>query len=267
MEDVVLEDLSNELFIINQITVDRIFSSDNPADNFSLYSFYYKTAKWQKSTLARATDSYVMDCLKWGKERLKKAKDSLKEMGLIQVIQKRDDNRISGWFIKVNYIPNSISVSDRQEVSLSTCRNKETNNIDNKNNKYLNIFNIPKEKEQKEKVKDFSEINNFEDLFAYWEKNKKGGKYKSSFRDRIFAKLKELTKNDFTYAKEVIEYCLANNYQGFYGANGLYYNKSRISKKPNDILSRLNRGEIVMYEDGMEVPPECTVYEGQILKW
>ena len=47
MEDIVLDDFSNKLFIINQITVDRIFSSDNPADNFSLYSFYYKTAKWQ----------------------------------------------------------------------------------------------------------------------------------------------------------------------------------------------------------------------------
>jgi len=83
----------------------------------------------------------------------------------------------------------------------------------------------------------------------------------------MLAKLKELTKNDFSYAKEAIEYCLANNYQGFYGANGLYYNKSYANKNKNDVLSRLNRGEIVMYEEGMEVPPECTVYEGQILKW
>lgn len=279
MSDLILDDIGSKLFIMNQITVDRIFSSDNPADNFALYGFYYKTAKWQNSNLAKATDVYVMECLGWGKDRLRRAKESLKEMGLIQIVQMRDENRISGWFVKVNYISSNQknlevlseqtveNYSDNQQVLFPTGVKKTTNIIDNKNNNNLNILNIPKEKSKKEKVKEFSEIDNYEDLFVYWEANKKGSKYKSKFRNMMLEKLKKLSNNDFAYAKEAIEYCVANNYQGFFNGNGLYFSKKGKKNSKEDILARLNRGEVVMYEEGMEVPLECTVYDGQILKW
>jgi hypothetical protein len=67
------------------------------------------------------------------------------------------------------------------------------------------------------------DINDFESLFTYWEQNKKGGKYKPESRQRMLNKLKELTNNDFEYAKKAIFYAIDNNYQGFTDGSKLYY--------------------------------------------
>ena len=67
------------------------------------------------------------------------------------------------------------------------------------------------------------DIIDFESLFIYWEQNKKGGKYKPESRQRMFKKLKDLTNNDFEYAKKAIFYAIDNNYQGFTDGSKLYY--------------------------------------------
>lgn len=70
------------------------------------------------------------------------------------------------------------------------------------------------------------DIIGFESLFTYWEQNKKGGKYKSESRQRMFNKLKELTNNNFEYAKKAIFYAIDNNYQGFTDGSRLYYKEN-----------------------------------------
>lgn len=87
--------------------------------------------------------------------------------------------------------------------------------------------NLPENKKHKLKTED---IIDFESLFIYWEQNKKGGKYKPESRKRMFNKLKELTNNDFEYAKKAIFYAIDNNYQGFTDGSKLYYREKPTQK-------------------------------------
>lgn len=70
----------------------------------------------------------------------------------------------------------------------------------------------------------FEDVVDWESLFDYWEQNKKGGKYKTTeSRGRQLAKLKELTNENFEYAKQAIVFCIDNKYQGFTDGSKLYY--------------------------------------------
>lgn len=73
-----------------------------------------------------------------------------------------------------------------------------------------------------------TEITDWETLFLYWEQNKEGGKYKNNdSRNRMLGKLKSLTNNDLSFAKEVILDAIDHKWQGFCGAEGLYYKKPK----------------------------------------
>lgn len=73
------EDVADQLFIMNVATVERLFALG--ADEFLLYSFYYKTAKWQKSTEVWANDEYVMKCLGWELKKVRAVKENLVKNG------------------------------------------------------------------------------------------------------------------------------------------------------------------------------------------
>ena len=151
MEDIKLNDIADDLLILNKITIDRLFQLDNCADCIALYIFYYKTAKWQKTNTVKANDQYVKKSLKWGISKIQKTKQTLKEHGLIDIVQRRKDGKIEGWFIKVSYLVSErkadeikIKVQDinntqneqvvqesnntqNQHVENATCGNEETN--------------------------------------------------------------------------------------------------------------------------------------------
>ena len=97
-EEIELRDISQELFIIPKESVDKLFKLENPSDCIALYMLYYKTAKWQKTNQPKATDSYVAKCLRWGTSKIRNTKQSLKEHGLIDVVQNRADGKIKGGF-------------------------------------------------------------------------------------------------------------------------------------------------------------------------
>ena len=133
--ELLLQDIANDLFILNQATIERLFKCDDSASCLALYQFYYKTAKWQKTNNIYATDHYVKKCLKWGATRLRTTKKTLSEMGLIEVTQKRKEGRIVGWFIKVSYIvpskdrstPSARNIAEIQEHSKTTSCSGQTN--------------------------------------------------------------------------------------------------------------------------------------------
>lgn len=61
-------------------------------------------------------------------------------------------------------------------------------------------------------------------MFDYWECWKEGGKYKNTeSRNRMLAKLKELTGSDFELAKKVICDAIDHSWQGFCKGNQLFY--------------------------------------------
>ena len=126
MENIIdFNDISNELFIMNRITTDRLWEAG--ADAYTLYSFYYKTAKWQKTNQVKANDIYIKKCLSWGIERIRKTKKILTELGLITAIQKRKDGRVVGWYIRVNYIVSSKQHIEIQHIENTTSSNQDTN--------------------------------------------------------------------------------------------------------------------------------------------
>ncbi len=144
MNDIKLNDIADDLLILNKITVDRLFQLENCADCIALYVFYYKTAKWQKTNTVKANDQYVKKSLKWGISKIQKTKQALKEHGLIDIVQRRKDGKIEGWFIKVSYLVNerkadeikikvqNINNTQNEQVENCTSGNEETNALKEK---------------------------------------------------------------------------------------------------------------------------------------
>lgn len=130
MNDIELNGIADDLLILNKITVDRLFQLENCADCIALYVFYYKTAKWQKTNTVKANDQYVKKSLKWGISKIQKTKQTLKEHGLIDIVQRRKDGRIEGWFIKVSYLV-SERKADEIKIKVQDINNTQNEQVEN----------------------------------------------------------------------------------------------------------------------------------------
>lgn len=135
-----LNDIADDLLIINKATIDTLFHLENAADCIALYILYYKTAKWQKTNTIKANDLYVKKSLKWGIDKIKRTKQTLKEHGLINIVQRRKDGKIEGWYIEVSYLVTQRKTEDikikveevsnntqNQQVAKATSGNEDIN--------------------------------------------------------------------------------------------------------------------------------------------
>lgn len=134
--EIQLNDIADELLILSKLTIDNLFKLENCGDCIALYIFYYKTAKWQKTNTIKANDVYVKQCLGWGSDKVRKTKKILKENGLIDIVQRRKDGKVQGWYVKVSYMVSQrktedikIFVEDEQQHSNPT--SSESNNTRN----------------------------------------------------------------------------------------------------------------------------------------
>ena len=171
MNDIKLNDIADDLLILNKITIDRLFQLENCADCIALYVFYYKTAKWQKTDTVKANDQYVKKSLKWGISKIQKTKQTLKEHGLIDIVQRRKDGKIEGWFIKVSYLVSErkadeikinvqeINNTQNEQVENCTSGNEETNALKEKIKCLEKEIEVLKDnkKERKSKSKSYDE--------------------------------------------------------------------------------------------------------------
>lgn len=74
-------------------------------DAFALYNFYCYTASWQGHNPIKANTSYAMAGLKWGNNRLFKAKKILQEGNIIKdIVRRKDNGQSAGNYILVRYI-------------------------------------------------------------------------------------------------------------------------------------------------------------------
>ena len=216
-----LIDISDDLLVLNKKTIETLFTLENSVECVALYMLYYKTAKWQKTNQIKATDEYAKKVLKIGKNKLLQAKKTLKEYGLIDIIQKRENNKIAGWYIKVSYIVEKRDVEDvkvliqdnlskksqNEQVLECTSSFQNTNalKINNKclNNKNINtveeLLNYASELENKLNI-NTSNLEDIKQIIDYLNK-KLGTKYGSSNKEtqkHIKARLKEgFTLEDF----------------------------------------------------------------------
>lgn len=98
------EDIANNLFVMNNATVERLFSLGG--DAFLLYAFYYKTAKWQRTNEIWATNEYVMKKLDWGLKKVREIKKILEDNGFISQEKQRENGSITAWTIRLKYVQN-----------------------------------------------------------------------------------------------------------------------------------------------------------------
>lgn len=95
--------LNNKITVLTNATRD-ILLEKNP-DALILYLFYIKTANHQETNQVWANDFFVRQGLKWGKQKLQKAKETLVEEDLIEEIQTRGDKGIfEKKFLKIKYL-------------------------------------------------------------------------------------------------------------------------------------------------------------------
>lgn len=147
-----------------------------------------------------------------------------KEMKLIQsyaeVVQELCENQIK----QVSKKRNKDKENYKQKQSLEK---NSASGTTSERKRYGGADKRREDKKEKEKEKEkiyASEIDDWESLFKFWEQNKAGGKYANQdSRNRMLAKLKELTHNNLPFAKETILWCVDNKYQGFTNGSELYY--------------------------------------------
>jgi hypothetical protein len=101
--DLELTDVSETLIILPKHVLDSILRIEHAGDVIAVYTFYYYTAKWQRTNQIKATNIYCQTGLGMGEDRFMRSKKALIKLGLIEKIKITSQvNR--GWYIKLNYI-------------------------------------------------------------------------------------------------------------------------------------------------------------------
>ena len=133
--------IENELIIFTKQTYDAFLKSDNPAELIALYSFYYYTAKWQKTNQPKCTTGYAANGLKWSESKIRKFKKELIDLGLIEDIALRDEhNKIAGHYIKLNYILKQSTLKESHTIENPQCGNSDS--VEKKGTNALSDNNI-----------------------------------------------------------------------------------------------------------------------------
>ena len=240
-----LNDIADELLIVNKITIDKLFNLENCTDCIALYLFYYKTAKWQKTNTIKANDTYIKKSLKWGTDRIRKTKQTLKENGLIDIVQRRENGKITGWFVEVSYLVSQKKTEDikikveesnntqKQQVAKARSGEEETNALKEKIKclekeieilKNNNNIKERKKEEPKKKATSYDEIlsgiadEELKTLYLEYIKMRK--LIKAPMTDRalqmLISKVNTLEPDSLDNQKELLETAIMNNWKSVY---------------------------------------------------
>lgn len=106
-------DHTQEPIVLSKPLLDLLLTQPRYAELVALYTFYYYTAKWQKTNRVHATTSYTAKGVGWGTDKVKGIKSKLIELGLIEdvVAKDKDTGKITGYYISVKFIwsPDTLS--------------------------------------------------------------------------------------------------------------------------------------------------------------
>lgn len=119
-------DVSDEPIVMSKALLDLFYSQDEPFELMALYSFYYYTAKWQKTNQIKATFSFTKNKCGWGKEKLHRIKNKLEDLKLIENITIKKNGKITGHYLKVSFIWRKITVKQLVNSTLP-----ETGSVEN----------------------------------------------------------------------------------------------------------------------------------------
>lgn len=114
-----------ENMVVNIHTIHKLMEYKKWGDALLLWFRYYeqRNIQWQQNTFS--TDEFMIKWMWWSKDRFIVAKKILKECGMIDIINVRDNKTHQSiwWFVKVNYTFNPQSVRTHNiimEVSKSS---------------------------------------------------------------------------------------------------------------------------------------------------
>ncbi len=148
-------DVNQEPIVLSKATLDRFLKEDKPGDLIALYTFYYYTAKWQRTNQPKSTTHYTAKGLKWSVDKVRKNKKILINLNLIEdIVTKDKTNKITGHYIKVKFIwteeaINKSQTTQKAEGGKSQRVGKTTPNAlssNNLNSLSSNIKSFSKEK-------------------------------------------------------------------------------------------------------------------------
>lgn len=200
--------IENELIIFTKQTYDAFLKSENPSELIALYSFYYYTAKWQKTNQPKCTTGYAANGLKWSESKIRKFKKELIDLGLIEDIALRDEhNKIAGHYIKLNYILKQSTLKENHTIENPQCGNGDsvedlrTNALSDNNLNALNTGNKNDDTGKQKKVSLSKQIDDVIEAYKAICKSYTKIKLVSS------AKRKEIQKSLKTLTVEQIKEC------------------------------------------------------------
>jgi hypothetical protein len=100
-----LYNVEDEPIVLSKCLLDILLKQPNCSDLIALYTFYYYTAKWQKTNQPKSTADYTAQGMGWSIKRVKRCKKRLIEIGLIEsIVSKNMEGKVSGHFVKINFV-------------------------------------------------------------------------------------------------------------------------------------------------------------------
>ena len=99
-----------ENMMVNIHTIDKLMEYKEGWDALMLRFRYYQQRLIQGQILTYSTDKFMMKAMGWGNRKLAKIKSILLKYWMIDVVMKKEWNKIAGWYVKVNYTFNPETV-------------------------------------------------------------------------------------------------------------------------------------------------------------
>ena len=229
--------IEEEPIVLSKPLLDKLLAESNPADLIALYCFYYYTAKWQGTNQPKTTIAYSAKGLHWGEDRVRRVKKALISLGLVEaVVERGEGNRVTGHFIKVNFIWKDSTLSEIPRVEIPKANALSTNNKKEKNNKkvelqqFLKLF--PKEWQDNHTFQ-----NSLEDFTIH--RRQKGSLLTPIARNRIANKL---IKHDLQIAVEALRLSVENGWTGVF-PESIKPISSTPKKSPKEIVYEYFKGK------------------------
>lgn len=217
--------IENQLVILTKQTFDAFLKEENPAELIALYSFYYYTAKWQGTNQPKCTTEYVANGLRWSHAKVRKVKKQLADFGVIEDVSIKDEcGRITGHYIKMNYIFKSATLTENHTVGKPqygndhTVVNREANalSVNNTNALSVNSKNALRDNNKKSVVV-YSENENLNNAILDFIEYRKG--IKSPMTDKaiklLVNKLNGLS-SDINEQIEILNQSIVNGWKGVF---------------------------------------------------
>jgi len=252
--------IDQEPIVLSKPLIDLILKQKNPADLIALYTFYYYTAKWQKTNKVRATVGYVAKGLKWGVDKTRDRRNQLKAIGLIEdkTQAKKGERGFGKSYVEVKFIWTQEKASNvlsdlrtpqnTHHVKSDTNALRDSKQMQRKNlglTNQENKLNLPKHLAIELFPKKFQRDERFQEHWVEWVKYRKTEKKNAigvmSFK-KLLNKIKKWSVKD---SIDSINHSIENGYTGLFEPN---------RGKPTKKLSNAFHGEnIPDYDEGAEV--------------